>query len=113
MQLADACWRHTPSGRTAGPDEWTAARAEVRRAAADGLERLYSGFERGERSVLRAVARSGSIYGAEAELLDLSSGTATHARQTLLDRGDLASSESGLVVVDPLLADWLRERFPI
>lgn len=113
MQLADACWRHTPPGATAGPDEWAAAVAEVRRAVGDGMERLYSGFERGERSVLRAVARSGSVYGAEAGLLDLSTGAATHARQTLLDSGDLASSESGLVVVDPLLADWLRERFSI
>jgi len=113
MQLADACWRHTAPGGTAGPDEWDAALREVRKAVGDGMERLYSGFERGERAVLRAVARSGSIYGAEADLLDLSAGTATHARQTLLDSGDLASTESGVVVVDPLLADWLRERFPI
>jgi hypothetical protein len=113
MQLADACWRHTLPGATAGPDEWAVALADVRRAVADGMERLYSGFARGERAVLRAVARSGSIYGAEAELLDLSKGAATHAREALLDRGDLASSASGLVVVDPLLADWLRRRFPI
>ncbi|MBW3670005.1 MAG: hypothetical protein KY443_12435, partial [Actinobacteria bacterium] len=113
MQLADACWRHTAPGGTAGGNEWVAAVVEVRRAVAEGMERLYSGFERGERAVLRAVARSGSIYGAEADLLDLSSGAATHARQTLLDSGDLASSDSGVVVVDPLLADWLRERFPI
>jgi len=32
-----------------------------------------------ERSVLRAIAQSGTIYGAEADLLDLSKGTATHA----------------------------------
>lgn len=68
MQLADACWRHTSPGATAGPDEWAAALTEVRRTAAEGMERLYSGFERGERAVLRAVARSGSIYGAEAYL---------------------------------------------
>lgn len=114
MQLADACWRFTPPAATAGPDQWGAALADVRYAVASGMERIYSGFERGERAVLRAVARSGSIYGAEAELLDLSSGAATHARETLLDSGDLARIESGPVfVVDPLLADWLRERFPI
>lgn len=113
MQLADACWRETPPGGTAGPDEWTRAVGEARKAVAAGMERLYSGFERGERAVLRAVARSGSIYGTEAELLDLSKGTATHARDTLVDSGDLADSATGLVVVDPLLADWLRIRFPI
>lgn len=113
MQLADACWRHTAPGTTAGPDEWSAALAEVRTAVADGMERLYSGFERGERAVLRAVARSGSIYGAEADILDLSKGAATHARDALLDGGELAKTDSDLVIVDPLLADWLRQRFPI
>ena len=113
MQLADACWRHTAPGTTAGDECWAAALDDVRRSTAEGMERLYSGFERGERAVLRAVARSGSIYGAEAGLLDLSTGTATHARRTLLDSGDLAEAPSGLVVVDPLLADWLRRRFPI
>ncbi|HVM06410.1 MAG TPA: ATP-binding protein [Acidimicrobiales bacterium] len=113
MQLADACWRHTPPGGTAGPTTWSAALDEVRRSTAEGMERLYSGFERGERSVLRAVARGGSIYGAEAGLLELSTGTATHARRALLDSGDLVDTDAGLRVVDPLLADWLRERFPI
>lgn len=113
MQLADACWRHTPRGATADADVWSAALDEIRRTTGEGMERIYSSFERGERDVLRAVARSGSIYGAEAELLELSRGAATHARRTLLDRGDLADTDEGLRVVDPVLADWLRRRFPI
>ena len=113
MQLADACWRHTPQGGAADGRVWAAALEEVRRSTAEGMERLYSGFERGERDVLRAIARSGSIYGAEAALLDLSTGTATHARRTLVDSGDLAETAAGFVVVDPVLADWLRQRFPI
>ena len=113
MQLADACWRHTPAGTTAGTDAWAAGLDEIRRATAEGMERLYSGFQRGERDVLRAVARSGRIYGAEADLLDLSKGTATGARRTLLDSGDLVETPAGLMVVDPVLADWLRTRFPI
>lgn len=113
MQLADACWRHTPVDGTADADTWAAALDEVRQTTGQGIERLYSGFERGERAVLRAVARSGSIYGTEAGLLDLSAGAATHARQTLLDSGDLIDADAGLVVVDPVLADWLRQRFPI
>ena len=63
--------------------------------------------------MLRAVARSGSIYGAQADLLELATGTATHARRTLLDAGDLVDTGSGLAVVDPVFADWLRLRFPI
>jgi uncharacterized protein len=113
MQLADACWRRTAPGETAGTDTWAEGLADVRQATAEGMERIYSGFERGERSVLRAVARSGSVYGTEAGLLDLSTGAATHARRTLLDRGDLADTDRGLVVVDPVLADWIRQRFPL
>ena len=46
-------------------------------------------------------------------LLELATGTATHARRTLLDAGDLVDTGSGLAVVDPVFADWLRLRFPI
>lgn len=113
MQLADACWRHTPASGAAGAGTWAAGLDEVRRATGEGMERLYSGFERGERTVLRAVARGGSIYGAEAGFLDLSKGTASHARQALLGSGDLVETGAGLTVVDPLFADWMRRRFPI
>lgn len=113
MQLADACWRHTPPGGAADDDVWAAALDEVRRDSDEGLERLYSNFERGERDALRALARSGSLYGTEADLLELSAGAAAHARRVLLDRGDIVEGHAGLAVVDPLLADWLRRRFPI
>lgn len=113
MQLADACWRHTGPGETAGPELWAQALDDVRQATGEVMERLYSGFERGERAALRAVARGGSIYGAAADLLDLSNGTATHARRALLDSGDLVEAQRGLAIVDPVLADWLRRRFPI
>lgn len=112
MQLADASWRHTsPKGR--GDDAWADALDEVRRMSADGMERLYSRYNAGERAVLRALAQSGSVYGLQAELLDLSKGTATHARRALMDGGDLAEIDGELRVVDPLLADWIRSRFPL
>lgn len=113
MQLADACWRRTPPGATAGGGEWFEAISDVRRAEAEGMERLYSHFQAGEQAVLRAVAHTGAVYGARAHLLDLSKGTATHARDSLLDSGDLVRSGPRLSIVDPLLADWVRNRFPI
>ena len=70
-------------------------------------------FNPGERSVLRAIAQSGTIYGAEADLLDLSKGTATHARGALLDKGELIEAGDRVHLVDPLLRDWIRRRFPI
>lgn len=112
MQLADACWRRTPSGGR-GDAHWAEGLADVQAATADGMERLYSQFNPGERSVLRAVAQSGTVYGAEADLLDLSKGTATHARGTLVDKGELAEAGAGVHIVDPLMRDWIRRRFPI
>jgi hypothetical protein len=112
MQLADACWVQTPPG-TSGEEAWPDGLAAVRRSSADAMERLYSRGTTGEQAVLRSVARSGSVYGVEASLLDLAKGTARHARQALLDRGELVVTDSGLRIVDPVLADWVRYRFPV
>ncbi len=112
MQLADACWRRTPPGGR-GDAHWAEGLADVQAATADGMERLYSQFNPGERTVLRSIAQSGTIYGAEADLLDLSKGTATHARGTLVDKGELAEGDDGVYIVDPLMRDWIRRRFPI
>jgi hypothetical protein len=112
MQLADACWRSTPPGE-GGDDHWAEGLADVRAATAEGLELLYSEFNPGERSVLRSVAQSGTLYGAEADLLDLSKGTATHARRSLLNKGDMVETNSGVQLVDPVLADWIRYRFSL
>lgn len=113
MQLADAAWRHTPRGATADGETWSVALAEVRRASADPMERLFSHFERGERDVLRIVASGGAIYGNAAALLELSRGAAQHARDRLVADGDLLSRPDGLVITDPLLADWLRTTLPL
>jgi hypothetical protein len=86
--------------------------ADVRRATASGFERLYSSFESGEKLVLRVLATGGSIFGAAAEFVDLSTGGAQHARATLVGRGHLRESGAGVRVVDPIFADWIRTRFP-
>jgi hypothetical protein len=46
-------------------------------------------------------------------VLDLPTGTAQHARRRLVDRGHLTSGDSGVSIVDPVFADWIRRRFPI
>ncbi len=70
-------------------------------------------YERSERAVLRAVAHGAGLYGSQAELLDLSAGAAGHARQALIDHGDLAIRQDRLVIVDPFMAEWLRRRLPM
>lgn len=112
MQLADACWRRTPAGGD-GSDYWADGLEDLRTATNEGMERIYSLLNTGEQDVLRSVARTGSIYGRQAALLNLSKGTATHARRRLLDEGDLVDTPAGLRLVDPVMADWLRRRFTI
>lgn len=113
MQLADAIWRRTPQQCEAGAEQFAEGLNELRMTTDEGMERLFSVYGAGERAVLRSVARSGSVYGAGAQLLDLSAGSAAHASRQLLDDGDLSKGTTGLRVVDPLFADWLRRRFPI
>jgi uncharacterized protein len=113
MQLADAAWRHTPPGAAVDASIWAAAVDEVRRAAADPMERLFSHFERSERDVLRIVASHGAIFGNAAALLDVSHGAAQHARNKLIADGDLIDGADGPAVTDPLLADWIRLTLPL
>ncbi|MCP3853198.1 MAG: hypothetical protein GY745_20750 [Actinomycetia bacterium] len=114
MQLADVAWRLTPGGESATDETWEQVLGTARREVASGLERLYSSLPSGEKAVLRIIASGGSIFGAAAALLDLSSGGAQHARQRLVDHGHLRKDVTDtLIVTDPLFADWLRTRVPV
>ena len=114
MQLADACWGLTAPGRGATAGTWADALTVVRRREGEPLERIFSGLGDSDKSVLRAVAVSGRVYGTEAGLLGVAGGTAAAARRRLLDTGDLVKADGGrLAVTDPMMADWLRARFPL
>lgn len=112
MQLADACWSHTPPGGSGG-EAWAAGLAQVRRDNADAMERLFSSYNLSERRVMRSVAVSGSVHGLEAQLLDLGKSSATNSRNSLRDAGELSVDHGKLRLVDPVLADWIRMRFPL
>lgn len=113
MQAANACWQLVDPGKTASSDIWADALEELRRSEDEPLERIFSGFSDSEKAVLRAVAISGSVYGAEARLLGVAGGAAANARQRLIDSGDLVKVKTTVKVTDPMMADWLRRRFPI
>ena len=113
MQLADAAWRATPAGSRADDGTWELTLEQVRADVAGGLERLHSALPVGQQKVLRALAHTGSIYGSAARTHDLPKGTATSARAALLDHGHVREHGGRTVIVDPLLADWLRHRFPL
>ena len=113
MQAADASWDLTRPRKTATAETWVDALEALRRREDEPLERIFSRFGDSEKAVLRAVAISGSVYGVEAGLLGVAGGTAANARQRLIDSGDLVKTEAGVKVTDPMMADWLRRRFPI
>lgn len=112
MQLADALWRHTDEGTSADETVWADALASVRANVDGGCERLYTLFPAGHQKVLRVLAVGGSVYGRAAEVLELSPGTANAAVETLTGAGQLVRRGARDVIVDPLLADWIRRRFP-
>ncbi|CAN5620574.1 hypothetical protein BH10ACT1_BH10ACT1_20070 [soil metagenome] len=114
MQLADAVWQLVPRGGAATDETWTEALSTTRAAVDSGSERLLELMPAGHQKVLRAVASGGSVYGTAAGVLSLSAGTARAGVQALLGSGYLARrADDRLVVVDPLLADWIRRRFPV
>ncbi len=113
MQLADTCWRLVDVGDEATFETWEHGLDRTRSAVSNGLERLYSGMQSGEKDVLRVTANGGSIFGASADLLDLANGTARNAANRLLDRGHLRRDGKRYALVDPLFADWIRTRMPI
>lgn len=113
MQLADGLWRTTPEGGEAGHETWEQTLADVRRNVDSGSERLFALLPSGHQKTLRSVASGGSVYGTAAAVVDLAPGTAKAAVDALLGNGYLARRDDHLVVVDPLLADWTRRRFPM
>ncbi len=113
MQLADAVWQRTDPGTTAGAATWEQALDDIRTTVDNGFERLYSLLPPGHQKTLRVIAAGGSIYGTAADTVDLSPGTARAALDALVGNGFLRRVDDTPRVIDPLLSDWLRRRFPI
>lgn len=111
MQLADAVWRRVEPGAAATDRDWEDGLAAVRTTVDSGSERLYALLPTGHQKTLRVLASGGSIYGTAADAIELAPGTAKAAVEALTGNGFLVPGRDGPVVVDPLLADWLRRRF--
>ena len=111
MQLADAAWQAAQDG-VRSTDVWDHALDRCRIATADGHELRFSGLSTAEQAVMRLAATDGVLFGRDAELLALSRSSAQHARRRLLDHGQI-SDDGRVTVIDPLYADWIRNRFSI
>jgi hypothetical protein len=112
MQLADAAWTAVQDG-VAVDTAWAVALERCRVATADTHETRFSGLQPADQAVMRLAASDGAIFGRDAALLSLSRSSAQLARKRLLERGQVTESGDRLSVVDPLYADWIRNRFPI
>src|SRR5690606_24676888 len=110
MQAADVAWRATPPGEA--PAEWGLVLERLRAQTAMSCEAVFAGHTAGEKATLRLLAHGEPLFGAAAELHDLSSGSAAHARDKLVAAGDAAELDGRYQLVDPVFADWLRTRFP-
>jgi uncharacterized protein len=113
MQTADAAWRAAAPGARYSSKVWEDALAAVRSSTDLANETVFSSFVAGEKMVLRLVASQHSLFAAGAELIGLASGTAQHARDSLLAGGDVVRTGNGMSLVDPVLADWIRRRLPV
>jgi hypothetical protein len=112
MRAASEVWRHT-TGDVAADEVWGRALLSLREAEAAQLAADYGNLEGGEKKVVRLLAHHQPLYGAAAERLGLTAGSAQHARDALLADGELREFGEELVVTDPLLADWVRQRLPV
>jgi hypothetical protein len=112
MQLADAAWAAAQEG--VEPDAvWEVALERCRSGTAGGHEIRFAELQPADQAVLRLAASDGVLFGRDAALLSLSRSSAQHARQRLIERGQIGEHDGRVVVVDPLYADWIRGRFPI
>jgi uncharacterized protein len=112
MQLADAAWFAVHDGDDT-TTIWEAALERCRVATADSHETRFSSLHPADQAVMRLAATDGVLFGRDAELLSLSRSSAQNARQRLVERGQIVEARRGVVVVDPLYADWIRGRFTI
>jgi uncharacterized protein len=113
MRTADEVWRHTDPD-TPADRVWGRSLMALREAEAATLAATYDDLAAGEKKVMRIYANHEPLYGAAAERLELWPGAADHARDKLLAEGKLRTTTEGdIVVTDPLLADWLRQRLPV
>ncbi len=112
MQMADAAWGAVRDGID-NATVWEVTLERCRVQTADSHETRFSGLAPADQAVMRLAASDGVLFGRDAELLSLSRSSAQHARQHLVAQGQIAVVGRGVVVVDPLYADWIRRRFAI
>lgn len=113
MLLAHVLWELTPEGETATEESWLSAYDRAMHEVRDELRAVWSALPTSQRRVLVGLAegREG-IYAAGRRHGGSRGGAVLTAIEALVDRGEVAedaSTATGLRVVDPLLAAWVKD----
>ena len=108
MLIADLAWDIAEPGAGPSGELWPATVRALADATDEACETLYLSLSATEQRVLRLLANGEPLHGRAAEVLGLNPtparrGTARLHESGHLDKGDL---------VDPVLYDWIRRRFP-
>lgn len=104
MLVAHALWDAT--GDEAGPEEWESARADSMEAVNDELRTTWTSLTPRERQTLVAIASGESAF---SRRRGGGGGSVTAALGRLEGEGAIVREGSYWRVVDPLLAEWVRE----
>lgn len=111
--LAHALWEQTAPGSPADEADFGAALARTMTELLSEFQGLWSGLAAGQRRALVQVAEDqAGLYAAGARSRGGSVGAAVAA---LVDRGEVTTdgaARTGHRIVDPLLAQWLRDGRP-
>lgn len=108
MHAAHALWGLTPEGDIADEETWTRAFEQILAETADELRAIWSGLPTGQRRALVTIARNEPLYGSKRGSGGSRGGAIKSAVDTLVDRGEIAKTDAGYDIVDPLVAEWLR-----
>jgi uncharacterized protein len=121
MLLAHFLWQATAEGQIATLEEWDAALREARVHVAGEVEARYDRASRNQQRVMRAIAHHASPFEVAARVgLGLEAGSVSKTLELAIRDGlveqhhapDGAPIAGSYRLVDPMLADWIRRRFP-
>ncbi|HET7487986.1 MAG TPA: hypothetical protein VFJ85_08660 [Acidimicrobiales bacterium] len=113
LLLAHELWERTLVGAPADDEALPAALEAALGRLGGEFTALWAGLAGNEARVLRAVAHGHSPFARSSAALDLKKQSVRHPLTALVRRGVLRSAGAGWELVDPLLALWIRDTFPL
>jgi hypothetical protein len=111
MLAAHALWEATPEGGKATEESWSLAYERIMGDTRDELRAIWTGLPTGQRRVLATLARGERPYASSRPNGGSRGGATRAALKALVDRGEVAAGRDHRIV-DPLLAEWIREGTP-